>query len=131
MLMGSLKGKTTVITGGTSGMGEGVAVKFHDEGSNLIIGGRDNDKWKALIGKTGNRDNRIRFIPGDVAEAATNKKLVDEALAEFGGLDIMVISAGKPGTAKDIAEAVLFLAGDSSSWITGSCLTIDGGFLCT
>ncbi|MFO7924593.1 MAG: SDR family oxidoreductase [Bacteroidales bacterium] len=253
--MGSLKGKTTVITGGTSGMGEGVAVKFHDEGSNLIIGGRDNDKWKALIGKTGNRDNRIRFIPGDVAEAATNKKLVDEALAKFGGLDIMVISAGRLGigkitelsveewqrtigvnlnavfyllkygipamlqkgggsiviigsvaafhafpshpaycaskgalvslvrqvaadygpsirinlvcpaqvdtpllrdsvkafedpqtiiqrtesklpmkrlgTAKDIAEAVLFLAGDSSSWITGSCLTIDGGFLCT
>lgn len=35
------------------------------------------------------------------------------------------------GTTKDIADAVHFLAGDSSSWITGSCLTIDGGFLCT
>lgn len=35
------------------------------------------------------------------------------------------------GTIKDIAEAAYFLAGDGSSWITGTCLTIDGGFLCT
>jgi NAD(P)-dependent dehydrogenase (short-subunit alcohol dehydrogenase family) len=46
-----------------------------------------------------------------------------------GGLDhyLANIPLGRVGTVNDVAEAVRFLAGPESSWITGACLPIDGG----
>ncbi len=253
--MHSLLEKVAIITGGNSGMGEGIATKFSEDGAKVIIGGRDSRRGEAIVEKLNGNGGAALFVPGDISNPQTNFKLVETAVSQFGRLDILVLSAGRLGigkitevseddwkrtidvnlnsvfylvkyaipemlrngggsiaiigsvaafhafpghaaycaskgalvslvrqvaadygpeirinlvcpaqvdtpllrnsvkafdnpetiisqtesklpmkrlgTTKDIANAVHFLTGDSSSWITGSCLTIDGGFLCT
>jgi len=86
--MHSLKGKNTLITGGTSGIGLAVAKNFIANGANVIITGRrqEGDAIAAEIGAT--------FIRCDV----TNEQAVDKAFIDadnlFGKLDVLVINAG-------------------------------------
>ncbi len=96
--MGALSGKTTIVTGGTSGMGEAVAMKFSSEGSNIIISGRDSGRGEAIAGKKGN--SSIHFVCGDAGDPETNKCLVESAIDRFGRVDCLVLCAGKLGIGK-------------------------------
>jgi 3-oxoacyl-[acyl-carrier protein] reductase len=60
-------------------------------------------------------------FPGGVWDQikATNRAMYDAVLG--------TIPSGRMGTADEVANAILFLGSDRASWITGSCLTVDGG----
>jgi NAD(P)-dependent dehydrogenase (short-subunit alcohol dehydrogenase family) len=90
-----LQGKAALITGGDSGIGKAVAIAFAREGADVAISylpeeeqdAQDTAEW---IRKTG---RRALLLPGDGRSEAFSSKIVDDAVAEFGRLDVVVLNA--------------------------------------
>ncbi len=87
--MGALDGKIAIVTGGTSGIGEGIAKAFVSEGAKVVIVGRREEEGRALEKRLG-----VRFVRADVANEADVKAMVDRTLEWFGRLDCLVNNAG-------------------------------------
>lgn len=88
-----LKGKTVVITGGAKGIGSAVAVKFSEEGANIVINYRSNisEEFISRIEKNG---VGCLTVKGDVSDFNTAKVLIDTAKEKFGTVDVLVNNAG-------------------------------------
>ena len=97
--MGALDGKTAIVTGGTSGIGEGVAKAFVSEGANVVIVGRREEEGRALEKQIG-----VRFVRADVANEADVETMVGRTLEWFGRLDCLVNNAGIPSPMISITE---------------------------
>lgn len=86
-----LQGKVTVITGGNSGIGKGIAKRFLSEGAKVVIFGRDlntlNETKEALEGE-------ILAIQGDVTRTDDLENLYKTTEATFGKIDVLVANAG-------------------------------------
>ena len=95
--MSKLQGKTAIVTGGTSGMGQGIAELFAAEGASVVISGQDEHRGQSVVDGIVARSGKAVFLAGDVADLATNQRLVDEATKHFGGVDILVPNAGTLG----------------------------------
>jgi len=95
--MKRLKGKTAIVTGGTSGMGEGIAELFAGEGASVVISGRDARRGSKIVTRIVSSGGRAIFVEGDIVEVETNRRLVDTAVKHFRGLDIIVPNAGVLG----------------------------------
>ncbi len=80
---------------------------------------------KSLAKETAKRNVRVNAVaPGFIATAMTDK-LTDEVKAEYA----KAIPLGRMGAAEDIANAVLYLACDLSSYVTGQVIRVDGGLV--
>lgn len=85
--------KTALITGGSSGIGLDAARGFLEEGYNVFISGRNEDKLKQAIKILGNED-RTAYVAGNIGEPETGNKLVQLAIERFGSVDVLVNNAG-------------------------------------
>ena len=92
--MKKLDGRTAIITGGTSGMGRGIAELFAAEGASVVIGGRDPDRGREATDGITAAGGAAAFVAGDIATVEANQALVDAAVSQFGGVDIVVPNAG-------------------------------------
>jgi NAD(P)-dependent dehydrogenase (short-subunit alcohol dehydrogenase family) len=97
--MGALDGKVAIVTGGTSGIGEGIAKAFVLEGAKVVIAGRREEEGRAIEKQIG-----VRFVRADVANEADVKAMVDRTLAWFGRLDCLVNNAGIPSPMISLTE---------------------------
>ena len=96
--MKKLKNKTAIITGSTSGIGEGIAKRFAKEGANIIVSGRNQEAGERVCQEIRAEENgSCYFVQGDITDFDINKQLVSTALQQFGSLDIIIPSAGKLG----------------------------------
>ncbi len=86
-----IQGKTALIAGGASGLGEATARRLHQLGANVVVFDLNAERGEALAGELG---EGFAFIPGSVTEEADAQRAVDEALTRFGGLHIAVNTAG-------------------------------------
>ncbi|WP_114938598.1 SDR family oxidoreductase [Mucilaginibacter endophyticus] len=100
---GKLNGKIALITGGDSGIGRAISVHFAQEGANVAIVYLDEDEdaetTKDLVELTG---QRCLLIKGDVKDASFCKKAIEQTVAEFGKLNILVNNAGMQFPQKDV-----------------------------
>lgn len=90
---GALQGKTALVTGGASGIGRATAILFGREGAAVVVQDLRPDGQAAadaIVAAGG----RATFIQGDVTRAGDCKAAVEKALAEFGGLHVLVNNAG-------------------------------------
>ncbi len=94
---GTLKDKTYIITGATSGMGRSMAERFGAEGAKIIVSGRDLERGRQVENSINLGLGSALFVPGDVREVAYNQLLVKEAVTSFGALDGIVTNAGMLG----------------------------------
>jgi NAD(P)-dependent dehydrogenase (short-subunit alcohol dehydrogenase family) len=90
-----LTGKRAIITGGDSGIGRAVALAFAREGADVLISYLEEEEADAaetarLVEAAG---RKIVKVPGDIREEATCQQIVDTAVAELGGIDILVNNA--------------------------------------
>ncbi len=91
--MGVLEGRVACITGGTRGIGLGIAKGFLDEGASVVINGRDPSKAQRSIDELDAGD-RVHFIAGDVKSRESCEAIVDGTVDHFGKIDILVANAG-------------------------------------
>jgi NAD(P)-dependent dehydrogenase (short-subunit alcohol dehydrogenase family) len=90
-----LGGKVAIVTGGASGLGEGLSRRFAAEGAQVLIGDVDRDSGKALAADIG---PAAHFVEADVSDLEQVSGLVSTAVEKFGGLQVMVNNAGVSGT---------------------------------
>lgn len=88
-----MKDKTVIVTGGAKGIGKAIALKFASEGANIVLNYRSTspEEVKNEIEAMG---VKCLTVQADVSTTDEAQKLVDEAIAEFGGVDVLVNNAG-------------------------------------
>jgi len=86
--------KIVLVTGATSGIGEGCARKFSNEGYNLIITGRNSEKLEQLKNELSANGSDIITLCFDVREREAAKKAVDSLPEEWKNIDVLVNNAG-------------------------------------
>ena len=91
---GKLAGKATVITGGDSGIGRAVAIAFAREGADVLIAylneHEDARETARLVEEAG---RRAVLMPGELADPAHCRAIVERAVQEFGRIDVLVNNA--------------------------------------
>lgn len=97
-----LQDKVAVITGGTAGLGRGIAEGFLREGAKVVLNGRTQEKGDKVLAELGAGDRAV-FRQGDVMVQSDIESLVDFAVEHFGRIDIMVNNAGGTGNAQPVA----------------------------
>ncbi|THG31086.1 SDR family oxidoreductase [Naasia lichenicola] len=109
---GKLKGRKALITGGDSGIGRAVAIAFGREGADIALNYLPVEKEDAeeTAKYAGDGGSKVVLLPGDLTDEAFNTTLVEDAVAELGGLDILVMVGGKMPTVSGIADF------DTSVW---------------
>jgi uncharacterized oxidoreductase len=85
-----LSDRTVLVTGGSSGIGLGIAEAFHRSKSKVIICGRDREKLAAV----GKKFAGIITLACDIGDARQRENLAGEVLSRFPDLDILVNNAG-------------------------------------
>jgi len=86
-----LANKTAIITGGGSGIGQACAWAFYQEGANVVLFGRREDKLKETAQELG---SRAMTVSGDMTRSEDLDRLVQETLSKFHRIDILVNNAG-------------------------------------
>ena len=96
----TLKNKVAIITGASRGIGAAIAERFAAEGAKVVITARTLDADGKLPGSLNETAERIRArggechcVQADLADASDRERIVPEALARFGGVDILVNNA--------------------------------------
>lgn len=92
--MSDLQGKVAIVTGGTGGIGAGVAVELARRGCRVVISGRDQTKADSVLARIAEAGGEGFFVAGDVRSREDMERVVEETVGHFGGLDIVVPSAG-------------------------------------
>ncbi len=85
-----LKDKKVFVSGSSKGIGYGIAKKFLDEGSKVIINSRSRNELISASSSLGN----CHYLVGDVSDPSTAKKIIKEANSLLSGLDIIVCNVG-------------------------------------
>lgn len=92
-ISGRFAGRSALITGGTSGLGAEVARQFLAEGASVVVTGRDRQRGAAIALELA-ASGSISFLEADVRLPAAADEAVRETQRLFGGIDILVASAG-------------------------------------
>jgi NAD(P)-dependent dehydrogenase (short-subunit alcohol dehydrogenase family) len=102
---GRLVGKRAVVTGGDSGIGRAVVIAFAREGADVLIAylneHDDAEETGKLVEGAG---RRAVLVPGDVADPRHCRAIVERAVAEFGGIDVLVNNAAYQMTHESVEE---------------------------
>jgi 3-oxoacyl-[acyl-carrier protein] reductase len=89
-----LAGRVAIVTGGSRGIGRGIADLFAAEGAALVIVGRDANGGNDAVASIAEAGGKAAFVAGDIALAETSARMVTTALDRFGRLDILCHNAG-------------------------------------
>lgn len=85
------EGRVAIVTGGSSGIGRGIAAALHAQGSAVVVHGRERAEAEATAAELG---ERAIAVWGAIDDPATAQSAVDAALSSFGRIDTLVTSAG-------------------------------------
>jgi NAD(P)-dependent dehydrogenase (short-subunit alcohol dehydrogenase family) len=102
---GKLEGKTAIVTGGDSGIGQAVAIAFAKEGANIVVvylkEHEDAKETKREVEKAG---RECLLISGDIGQEKFCQKVALKTLSTFKGIDILVNNAGEQHPQEDILK---------------------------
>jgi len=119
-----LQHKVAVVTGAGSGIGRAAALTLAAEGASVVLAGRREKNLEETVAAAPSGDQRrMRSIPTDVAVPGQVDRLFKFAVEAFGGVDILVASAG-------IATIAPLVDTDLDSWNQVMATNLTGVFLC-
>lgn len=116
--------KVVVVTGGSKGIGEAVALAFAREGGRVAVASREAAAGEAVVREIESLGGEAFFVPADVSQEDQVQAAVQRVLERWGGLDILVNNAG------------VYLQGDATEttldqWNHILSVNLTGVFLCT
>ena len=108
----SIAGRAVVVTGGTRGIGKGIASVFARNGARVLITGRDSDVARAAaeeLDALAERPGEVSFVQADVSSREDCRRMAAIAQERLGGIDVLCANAGIFPDAKlaDLTEADL------------------------
>jgi 3-oxoacyl-[acyl-carrier protein] reductase len=92
--MGAFDSKTVLVTGSGRGIGRAVALRFADEGANVLVNDLDADVAEETGKEVEARGARVAVVVGSVADSGFADRFVNAALEAFGSIDVIVNNAG-------------------------------------
>jgi hypothetical protein len=98
-----LDGRVAIVTGASSGLGDRFARVLHAAGAHVVIAARRADRLDALAADLG---ERVSPVPTDLTDAAQRERLVTEAMAVSGSVDVLVNNAGVSDPTPAEAETI-------------------------
>jgi NAD(P)-dependent dehydrogenase (short-subunit alcohol dehydrogenase family) len=123
---GLLAGKRALVTGGDSGIGRAVAIAFAKEGADVAIAyleeHDDATHTASLVEETG---RRCLKLPGDLADAAQCRSIVERTAGELGGIDIVVNNVAYQNPTEDFTKIT------DDQWRRTFAVNIDSFFYVT
>ncbi|MEO6205164.1 MAG: glucose 1-dehydrogenase [Mycobacteriales bacterium] len=120
--MGTLDGRTALVTGGGGGIGKAVCLRLAADGADVAVNDLDADAAQAVVTQIASLGRRAVATPGSVADPDAVIAMVAKAYDAFGALDVVVNNAG-------IQEHTPFLELDLATWRKQLSVDLDGSFL--
>jgi NAD(P)-dependent dehydrogenase (short-subunit alcohol dehydrogenase family) len=117
-----LQGKTAIVTGAGAGIGEAIALRFLEEGANVVSTDVAADRVEALREKASAFGARSLCLVSDVGEPDQIESMFDQAVATFGRLDILVNNAGVMDNFEPVGEV------EDAKWDRIMRINVDGPF---
>ena len=106
-----LEGKVVIVTGGTMGIGFGMATRLAQYGAKVVITSRNSDSGAEALARlreaAGSADNDIAYLQMDICKEEDNEKLIQFAVDSFGRLDAIINNAVFPGDFQMLADESL------------------------
>lgn len=90
----SRRSPVALITGSATGIGKAIALQLCDDGHDIVINDLQQEAAKAVVEEITARGRRAIAICGDVTKESFTSEMIDQTVAELGGLDVAVANAG-------------------------------------
>ena len=119
-----LKDRVAIVTGGTKGIGKGIALKFAREGCNVVVNARHIEDAKRVAAEIKALGRRALAIAADVSKSAAVNDMVAQTIEEFGKIDILVNNAGGVSGDAKIEDTT------DDAWERVIGVNLTGQFLC-
>lgn len=120
----NLKGKAAIVTGGSIGIGFGIAFRLAEAGASVVIASRTQEEAEKAANELTGKGFKAKAIPADVSVEEDVKKLVSETVNAFGSVDILVNNAG-------IYPTIPVMQMASTDFDRVIAINLRGVFLCT
>ena len=91
--MGQLENRTAIVTGASQGIGRAIALAFGREGANVVATARTTAAIEAVIAQVEEVGSAGLAVTADLGVEGDIRRIVDETVAKFGGVDILVNNA--------------------------------------
>jgi 3-hydroxybutyrate dehydrogenase/3-oxoacyl-[acyl-carrier protein] reductase len=118
--MTDLTGRVAAITGGTRGIGRGLAEAFLAGGASVAVNGRSSEKGQQALAEM-DATERAAFFAGDVTRLADVEGFIDQTIERFGRIDILVNNAGGSSGFALVDELSDEAWQQAAAWILHSC----------
>lgn len=92
--MSILEGRVAVVTGASSGIGEACAIEFVNKGAKVVLAARRAERLSGLVEKIEGMGGEALAVTTDVTDEGAIANLFAEAVAKFGGVDVLINNAG-------------------------------------
>ena len=89
-----MKDKVVIITGGSSGIGKALAEEFGNQGSKVLITGRNRSDLQGAVDELRQKGIVISGFPADVSRLEDNRNMANEAIRVYGKIDVLINNAG-------------------------------------
>ena len=122
-MLTSIAGKSVVVTGGSKGIGRGIAKVFASKGARVTIAARGEEALKATADELNAAGGTVRFATCDVSDWQSVKGMIDDAVAVQEGLHILCANAGVFPQAKIVDM-------DPEQWDQVMASNLRSAFLC-
>ena len=117
--------KKALVTGGGVGIGESIALAFAREGADVAIASRNTANLERVAARIREMGRKCLPITADIAEEEQVIGMVNETIAEFGRIDVLVNNSGIPGQFLDVSDM------DLADWNRVLAVNITGTMLCS
>ncbi|KFU81978.1 NAD(P)-dependent dehydrogenase, short-chain alcohol dehydrogenase family [Amycolatopsis lurida] len=122
--MSGIAGRSVIVTGGASGIGEAAVRLFAENGAKVTIADRTEDAGEALAKELKGQGREVQFVATDVTDEDQVKAMVDAAVSAYGRLDGAFNNAGVPNTGKLLTDI------DRADFDRIFAINVTGPFLC-